>query len=475
MECIPSLPSTLGDQQTVVGQIESFLEEVIGGFEQPPPEKRGRGAPRVLPELALWAGMMVCIIRGFSSQRALWRLLTLHGLWRMPRLTISDEAVYDRLERGGTAPLEALFVQVSHLLRHRLAPYADQTLAPFAREVVALDETVLDRLLRILPPLTRKTRLSRLPGRIATTFDLRRQQWCRAQVIDDAMERETLHARDLVAGLPRESLILADLGYFAFAWFDDLTDAGYYWLSRLRSKVTFAPIHTFIDTGEVLDAVVWLGVYRADQAAHAVRLVRIRSGSIERTYLTNVLDPQLLPVAEIVHLYARRWDVELAFKLLKRHLKLHLLWSTKQVVLAQQVWATLTIAQVLLALWMEIAGRAQVEVFDVSLELVLSEAPQLAAAGRDPIEVLVTEGRRVGIIRPSRRRTLDLPALDVAAYHPLPPDRVLIRTPRYGTGQGSIPITPAQEVIHQPPPRIPIAPERRNRGGGNTRRKCRDS
>jgi Transposase DDE domain len=475
MDPIPSLPPALGEQQIVVGQIETFLAETITDLEQPPPARRGPGAPRVLPELCLWAGMLVCIVRGFTSQLALWRLLTLHGLWDFPRLTICDEAVYDRLERAGTAPLEALFVRVTQVLRARLAPHADQTLAPFAAEVVAIDETILDRLVRLLPPLHRRKGLASLPGRLATVFDLRRQQWMRAQVIEDATEREPLHARDLVAGLPPRSLILADLGYFAFAWFDDLTDAGYFWLSRMRSKVTYEVLHTFIETTDVLDAVVWLGTYRADRAGHAVRLVQIRIGSTVYTYLTSVLDPHLLPAAEIVRLYARRWDVELAFNLLKRHLKLHLLWSTKPVVLAQQIWATLTIAQVLLALWTEIAGRAQVAVFDVSLALLVSEAPRLAAAGRDPLEVFVTEGRRAGLIRPSRRITRTVPTIDLDAYHPLPPDLVLTRPARYGTGQGSIPITPAAEVIHHPPPRAPIPPERRHRGGGHTRKKCRDT
>ena len=27
-----------------------------------------------------------------------------------------------------------------------------------------------------------------------------------------------------------------DLGFFSFAWFDRLTEEGYYWISRLRRK-----------------------------------------------------------------------------------------------------------------------------------------------------------------------------------------------------------------------------------------------
>ena len=45
-------------------------------------------------------------------------------------------------------------------------------------------------------------------------------------------------APDLVAELPAGALVLADLGYFSFPWFDDLTDAGHYWISRMRNPTS---------------------------------------------------------------------------------------------------------------------------------------------------------------------------------------------------------------------------------------------
>jgi Transposase DDE domain len=179
-----------------------------------------------------------------------------------------------------------------------------------------------------------------------------------------------------------------------------------------------------------------------------------------------MLDPTLLPLHEIARLYARRWDIELAFKLLKRDLKLHLLWSAKPTVLAQQVWATLIIAQVLLALWVEIAGRAEVDVFEVSLALLVEYAPQLAADGQDPIAVFVERGRFARFIRPSRRTRNQAPVIPPEDIIPAPLNLSTSRPARYGTGQGSIPITPASAINFSPPPRMPIDPGRRGRGTG---------
>jgi len=56
--------------------------------------RNGPGRPRILPSLALWAGLLVCVLKGFSSKLDLWRLLSQHFLWSYPRFALSDQAVY---------------------------------------------------------------------------------------------------------------------------------------------------------------------------------------------------------------------------------------------------------------------------------------------------------------------------------------------------------------------------------------------
>ena len=174
-------------------------------------------------------------------------------------------------------------------------------------------------------------------------------------------------------------------------------------------------------------------------------------GTTTQRFVTNVCNPLLLPLHAVPALYARRWDVELAHRLLKRELNLRLLWSAKPAVIHQQIWATLIIAQILLGLWVEVAGRAEVDVFDVSLALLVRHAPLLAQAGRDPVAVLVAEGRRTGIIRPSSRHRSEVSAIPADRLTPAPPDLVLTRPARHATGQGSIPITrPRRSSIRHP-------------------------
>jgi hypothetical protein len=417
----------------LIGDIEAFLRAVITDLAPDPTAPAGRGRPRVLPALCLWGGLLVSVLRGFASQTDLWRLLTQQGLWDYPRFPVTDQAVYDRLADAGTAPMEQLFTHLTALLAERLAPFAEADLAPFATAVVALDESDLDRMARLLPALralpARDARL--LGGTLAGLFDLRLQQWRRVAYRTDSAQNEKVAARAMVSGLPVGTLIVADLGYFGFAWFDDLTDANYWWVSRLRAGTSYDLIHTYYQDDETFDGLVWLGTHRADRAKHAVRLVQFRVGEHLHAYLTNVRDPRLLPMAEIARLYGRRWDFELAIKLVKRELGLHLVWSTKPAVIAQQLWAVLCIAQILHALRFEVARRAAVDVFEVSLPLLVRWMPRFAAQGEDPVAVFVERGRAAGFIRPSRRVVQQAPAVAWSAMTPFVAGVTLERTPRY--------------------------------------------
>jgi hypothetical protein len=354
-------------------------------------------------------------------------------LWEYPLSKVSDQAVYNRLAEQGENTLQKLFLVVRDGLSKRLAPFAQTNIASFASGVFAIDGSTLDKMTRHLPSLrdvpTGDSRL--LPGKMVGLFNIRLQQWQEMIHLPNPNQNDKVAARELVKDLPPGSLILADLGFFAFAWFDQLTDWKMWWVSRIREKTTFEVLHTFYEDGDLFDGIVWLGKYRADRAAYAVRLVTFTINGTHFRYLTNVLDPQKLSLHDIAVLYARRWDIELAFKMVKRHLNLHLIWSGKPTVILQQLWAVLIIAQLLHAVQLEIAGLAEVDPFDVSLDLLTRYVPRLAREGKNPLQMIVEDGRRVGIIRPSRRIRPQTPAVDDYEIQPLPPGIKLKRKPRY--------------------------------------------
>jgi len=61
-------------------------------------------------------------------------------------LRLSDDAVYRRIQRSAPAAMRTLFTLITETLV--AADPGDRTLAPFAAEVIALDETTLDPVAR---------------------------------------------------------------------------------------------------------------------------------------------------------------------------------------------------------------------------------------------------------------------------------------------------------------------------------------
>lgn len=419
--------------------LESYLRRRLERSSQQQRELavtgKGAGAPQKLPSAALWTALVLCVLSGVKSLRGVWRSLVLPGY------AICDETVYARLEEEGTAALEQLFAQISQMLMAWLSPLVAQQswapLAPFASQVLALDETTLDAVARTLPLLRHFTTgaVELLPGKLAGLFDVRLQLWRRIDYLPSALQNSKVHARTMLEGLAQGTLLLFDLGYFGFEWLDELTKRQLWWVSRLREKTSYTIIHTLYESEEVFDGLVMLGTRQA-RARYAVRLVRWRVGVIWYTYLTNVLEPEVLPITEIARLYGRRWDIELAFLTLKEHLGLHLIWTSKRVSILQQVWACLIIAQVLQALRLEIACGADVDPFEVSLPLLMQALPPMLARGEDVVALWVQRGRQLGVIRPSSRTRRQVPEVPRQDIVPRPADLVLEREPSYPAAPG---------------------------------------
>ncbi len=262
-------------------------------------------------------------------------------------------------------------------------------------------------------------------------FDVRLQQWRRLDVLLDAPANCKVHARAMLSGLATGTLILFDRGYFSFPWLDDLSQQGYWYVSRTVGKTRYQMQHLLSQADGVCDALVYLGVHRSDQAAQFVRLVCFRVGSQRYSYLTNVLDPAVLSLADIARLYARRGDIELAFRELKEHLGLRLLWSAKLGVIYQQVWASLILAQLLHAFQVELAARAEVDPFDVSLALLTRYVPRRLSQGEDPMAFLLAYGRAMGVIRPSTRRHIQVPVVPLQEVSYPPPELIQPRQAHY--------------------------------------------
>lgn len=421
-----SEPNLLNDIDAMLMDLSGALSAETG--------RSGSGRPPVLAHAIVWTALVIGVLRGAGSQLAIWRLITTRVWSGYGRITVSDQAVYKKLGTRGPSPVGRLFEQITALLMERVTPWQDATLALFATEVVAIDETTLDKVARSVPGLwgVPKGDSRLLPGKLACRFDLRRHLFQWVQLIDSPRQNERIAAWDLIADLTPGTLVIADLGYFGFRWFDELTDRGLWWLSRERQHSSYKTHHTFYRSNQLIDELVWLGGHSSDKAKHLIRRITVIRPTGQFSYYTNVTDPKLASARELVQLYGRRWDIELAFKAVKRDLKLSQLWSAKPAVIEHQIWAVLLIAQVLSALRFEIAQRADVPVDDVSLALMVQYLPEYTRSHPDdPIGAFVADAIHLRFIRPASRTRYEVEIVALADYCDPPPDLIRTRTPRY--------------------------------------------
>ena len=434
MNHTPSMQLTPSSPCTWTSPLLALLSQLLipNNDEEQAPR---RGNPGKVSCEHLWLAFLQGILMQVEHVADIWNILLWQHLGPFAPVNLSYHAVRQRLLAEGTQGLETLLQLINRGLRERraLCCALPEQLAAFARQVVALDECTLESLRRLCEDLRQdplgSPRL--LAGKIAGLFDLRTQQWLRLQWREESWANGKVGVLLLLEGLPAGSLILADLGYFSFAWFDYLTAQGYYWVSRWREGTTYEIVHTFYQNGELLDALVWLGASRSDRAAHLVRLVQFRSRGQLSRYLSNVLDPQMLPLHEIAELYARSFDIELAFKLLKTELGLRLWWTATPVLLEQQLIGALILAQLLHALQLEIAAQAGVGVFDVSLHRLLKLLQQANGVTGPLVPQIVEHGRTWGIIRPNSRLVIVAPHIPLRLMTPAPVQVPLWRPPRY--------------------------------------------
>jgi hypothetical protein len=217
------------------------------------------------------------------------------------------------------------------------------------------------------------------------------------------------------------SLLLFDLGYFSFPFFDTLTQRKVWWISRYRENTSYSIAHVFYRHHEKLDALIWLGTGKK-QACHLIRLVRLGDGIGVRVYLTNVCDPQMLSLGEIAQLYARRWDIEMAFRLLKEYLGMSHWWRSKQELILVQIWVVLILAHIVYALRERIALTANGDPFEVSVPILVDLLSRLRSYPTLCLEQFVQTGHQCGLLRASPRLELSIPKVETSCYQPAPPD-----------------------------------------------------
>jgi IS4 transposase len=136
---------------------------------------------------------------------------------------------------------------------------------------------------------------------------------------------------------------VVDRGYLDLYWFAELTAAGVYFVTRLRTTARYGvvarrpvPQHR----GILIDQEIrFTGEHSRHSYPERLRRVVVRTPDGDRLdFLTNHLT---LGASTIARIYQDRWQIELFFKALKQHLRVKTFVGTSANALHIQIWTAL--------------------------------------------------------------------------------------------------------------------------------------
>src|SRR5579863_7980901 len=137
--------------QPTSSEVETLLKESCRQLKASGKRKAGR--PATVSWTQMCMSIVLCFWQGWTVQLDLWRLICGGIVDHFAPVSISDQAVYNRLARAAD-PMKAFFEGVSAQLRIRLEEeQGPPSLVSFACQIVALDQCTLDQVARWLESL----------------------------------------------------------------------------------------------------------------------------------------------------------------------------------------------------------------------------------------------------------------------------------------------------------------------------------
>jgi hypothetical protein len=195
---------------------------------------------------------------------------------------------------------------------------------------------------------------------------------------------------DIEAGraleFPRGSMVAIDRGYNDYAWYNQLTGKGIFFVTRLKSNAQIRVVsrRTVLSSkGLSSDQTIeFTGAQTAKKCPIPLRRIGYRDPETGKHYifLTNNFKLAAKTIADI---YKARWQVELFFKWIKQNLKIKSFVGTSKNAVMTQVWIALCVYLLLAFIKFQSKLKKSMQQILRLLQLNLFEKRDLMALLRD--------------------------------------------------------------------------------------------
>jgi hypothetical protein len=166
-----------------------------------------------------------------------------------------------------------------------------------------------------------------LAGKMGVVIDLMTRLPIEIWFQENPRASDTKLEENILDLVSAKTLLLLDRGFYHFRFWLSLIEREIHFISRLKKGASIKVEKIFTDSYSIRDRRIRLGSGTNRTPYITVRLIEIRSKNAWHSYVTSVLEPEVLPPYVVADLYGKRWRIEQAFNIVKRLLGLSYLWT----------------------------------------------------------------------------------------------------------------------------------------------------
>lgn len=406
------------EEAVVAKQLENLVTPAITSQENYYRQLGLRDRILTLPLMV--ASVLTLLWRDVAGVTELTRILAREGfLWCSPT-QVSQQAISQRFLTFPASLFEGVFKQLLPALKQawhsrtrRPLPESIQfTRSKFERIWIA-DGSTLEALFRKLKSLEDVPK-GQLAGKMGVVIDLITRLPIEIWFQENPRSSDIKLEANILELVPSNTLLLLDRGFYHFRFWLQLMEQGVHLITRLKKGASIQVKQVFTHSYSIRDRLIRLGAGTQKTPFVTLRLIEIRSGKIWHSYLTSVLDPEVLPPYVVADLYRKRWRIEDAFNTVKRLLGLSYLWTGSINGVQLQIWGTWLFYAVLVDLGDAVADELSLPFDRISLEMIyrglyhFSVAHQKGLASQPVQYFAAPENQDLGIVKRKRKPNIKL-------------------------------------------------------------------
>ena len=280
-------------------------------------------------------------------------------------------------------------------------------------KIWVIDGSILEAVFHKLESLKDAPK-GQLAGKMVTVIDLITRLPLEIWFEENPRSSDVKFEENILNIVTENTLILIDRGFYHFSFWQKLIDKKAQLITRLKKGAAVQVLQVFTESYALRDKLIKLGSGTKKTPFITLRLVEIKSGKVWYSYLTSVLEPEILPPYIVADLYAKRWRIEDAFNTVKRLLDLSYLWTGSINGVKLQIWGTWLFYSILVDLGDAVADELSLPLDSISLEMIYRGMYHFYVARKkgltiDPIKYFsAPENKDLGIVKRQRKPNIKL-------------------------------------------------------------------